>query len=84
MRLLRLLLRMMFHAEVRLPSPSDTCILGRFPLFYLLLKNLVLPPGRRPYGPEAGPGQSAAGGMALPTQTFSGAWSLHFAVIHSH
>jgi len=26
---------------------------------YFALKNLVLPPGRRPYGPEAGPDQSS-------------------------
>ena len=27
---------------------------------YLILKNLVLPPGRRPYGPEAGPVEDPA------------------------
>jgi len=31
--------------------------------FYFALKNLVLPPGRRPYGPEAGPCLSRIAGV---------------------
>ena len=50
------------------PLPAVDWSVGAF---YFYNENLLLPPGRRPYGPEAGPGQSAAG-LALPTEEISG------------
>ena len=38
-------------------------------------ENLVLPPGPRPYGPEAGPGQNS---MALPVNMLSGIGVLEY------
>ena len=47
---------------------------------YLAMRNLVLPPGRGPYGPEARSGQSAVGGLVLPDEEASSVRSLGFAV----
>jgi hypothetical protein len=40
---------------------------------YLAAEKLVLPPGYRPYGPEAGPGQSQ---KALPKSKAMGYWNI--------